>query len=125
LKSLGATWLVSGLVFCAFIRGPGTVSAWIIWGSLIFIVGWLVVGLPLIALGDRIFRVPFALVVCAGGLVAALLMLSPNLVVRFVGPQSHWVPFAIQDLAWPSVAFGVAAFATALYCFLSRGTRVL
>jgi hypothetical protein len=33
---VAAAWLVSGVIFVSLIRGPGTVAAWLIWGTGIF-----------------------------------------------------------------------------------------
>jgi hypothetical protein len=123
VKALSIIWLLSGLVFCLIIKGPGTLAAWTIWGSAVFIAGWVVVALPLIALGDRVFRIPAPLLVFAGGLTGALLMWAPSAVVRIVSPDVHYVPFSIRELAWPGLAFAVAAPATGLYLFFLKRAR--
>jgi len=120
LKSLGCSWLISGLIFCMIVKGPGTIWAWAIWGSGVFIAGWALIALPIVALGDRLLVVPLAGVTVVGGFAGALLMLSPNLAVRLASPRLHWAPFSLQDLTWPSLAFGIAAFATTLYCLLLK-----
>jgi hypothetical protein len=124
IKALGTTWLLAGVVFCIAIKGLGTVSAWLIWGSGVFIIGWLFIGLPLVAIGDRVTRLPALLLAFGGGLAGALLMLSPNLVGRIVQPDVHWAAFSFHDLAWPGVAFAVAFVAVTLYrTFLLRSLR--
>jgi hypothetical protein len=122
-KALGATWFVSGLIFCFVIKGPGTISAWIIWGTAVFIAGWIVVGLPLIALSDRIFRFHVVLVAGLSGLGGGLLMLAPNVLVRVLEPQAHFEVFATNQLGWPGVAFVIAASTTALYRVLLYRVR--
>jgi hypothetical protein len=112
------------MVFCVAVKGPGTINAWLIWGSGAFIVGWIVVALPLIAIGDRILRLPTLTLAFEGGFAGALLMLSPNLVVRIVQSDVHWASFSFRDFAWPGVAFAVAFVAVALYrTFLIRALR--
>ena len=34
--AVATAWLVSGVIFVSLIRGPGTVAAWLIWGTGIF-----------------------------------------------------------------------------------------
>lgn len=87
--------------------------------------GWLVVGLPIIALGDRIRGVPYPLLAFIGGLAGALLMLFPDVLARLTSPQAHYVPFSARDLRWPTVAFVVAAPTVTLYRFFLDKTRVV
>jgi hypothetical protein len=114
-KALGITWVLAGMVFCVAVKGPGTANAWLIWGSGVFTVAWLVVALPLIAIGDRVLRLPALTLAFGGGFAGAFLMLSPNLVIRIVESDVHWAPFSFRDFAWPGVAFAVAFVAVALY----------
>ena len=123
LKALGLSWLLSGIVFICVVKGPNTMSAWAIWGGAVML-GWIVVGLPLTALGDKIFRIPYVLLARIGGLGGGLLMLSPNLFVRLFSRPAHFAPFAVRNLALPSTAFAIAAATGRLYrCFLTRHSR--
>jgi hypothetical protein len=115
IKALGTTWLITGVGFCVLVKGPGTVIGWVIWGTGVFLVGWLVIALPLIAIGDRVMRIPALALAFAGGFAGAMLMLSPNLLLRLIQPHVHWVPFSFRDLAWPGIAFAVGFVGVALY----------
>ena len=115
LKALALTWLIAGVVFCILVRGPGTLIAWVIWGTGVFLVGWLVIALPLIAIGDYAMRLPGWALAFAGGCAGALLMMVPDLLVRSLQPNNNWTAFSFRDLAWPSVAFPVGFLAVALY----------
>ena len=124
VQALGVTWLIAGIMFCLVVRGPGVGSLWLIWGSGVFLVGWVFIAVPLIAIGDRIMRIPALALALAGGCSGALLMLSPNLLARILDPEVHYARFSFRDLAWPAVAFAVAFAATALYrVFLCRCMR--
>ena len=115
LKGLGIGWLVSGVIFCLLVNGPSTIAAWCIWGTPFFALGWVFVGLPLIALGERVFRVPYPLLLLAGGLGGALVMVLPAIVFGFYNaPGVHW-KYSISDLRWEGIAFVIAAPTTALY----------
>lgn len=114
-KALAIAWLLSGTVFCILVKGPGTVSFWCIWGSAFFALGWLLVGLPLVALGERILRVPFLRLIFAGGLGGALVMALPAIIFSYyLPPGAHW-RHSFNDLKWEGVAFATAALTTALY----------
>src|SRR5436189_3058909 len=86
LKALGIVWLVSGIVFTVVIRGPSTIQAWCIWGTAFFVIGWIMVGLPLIAIGELVYRVPYLLLAMVGGLGGALIMVLPGIILAFVNP---------------------------------------
>ena len=81
-----------------------------------------VIALPLIAIGDRIMRLPALALAFAGGLAGAILMLSPNLLVRLLQPDVHWARFSFRDLAWPGIAFPVGFVGVALYRMFLSGS---
>jgi hypothetical protein len=119
LQAAGAAWLVSGVVFTVVTKGPGTVAAWVIWGSPFFVAGWFLVGLPIVALGDRTLRMNAALLMAAAGVGGALVMELPAAVVRALSPQVHWA-WSLQDLKWPGFAFAIAASAAWFYRVLLK-----
>lgn len=93
-------------------------------GKRVFLVGWLVIALPLIAIGGRVMRLPALALAFAGGFAGATLMLSPNLLVRLIQRDVHWAPFSFRELAWPGIAFTVGFVGVALYrMFLVSITR--
>ena len=115
--AVAAAWLVSGVVFMSLIRGPGTVAAWLIWGTSVFAAGWILVALPLVSLGDRILRmgvIGLPLVAGAGGVFVIEL---PYLITRVLTPRIHYI-WSVRDLVWPSLAFGAGAFAGCVYRML-------
>jgi hypothetical protein len=111
--AVAAAWLVSGVIFVSLIWGPGTVAAWLIWGTGVFAAGWILVALPIVALGDRILRMG----VGTGGVFVIEL---PYLISRVLTPRIHFI-WSVRDLVWPSLAFGAGAFAGCVYrVLLSR-----
>jgi hypothetical protein len=115
-KALGITWFVSGTIFCLIVKGPDTLSFWCIWGSAFFALGWFLVGLPLLAFGERIFHAPLLLLIFAGGLGGALVMALPAIVFGYyLPPGAHW-KHSLNDLKWEGIAFVAAALTTGLYC---------
>ncbi len=121
IKASGVTWLASGIVFCFILKDVNAWTAWVLWGGGVFLAGWVCVGLPVVALGDRVRRIPFAVLCAGGGLAGAFLMALPNIWVRVFERDIHWAPFTLAGLVWPGIAFPIAALTTALYrTFLDR-----
>ena len=110
-----------GVIFVSLIRGPGTVAAWLIWGTGVFATGWILVALPIVALGDKIVRIGvigLPLVAGAGGVFVIEL---PSLITRVLTPRIHYI-WSVRDLVWPSLAFGVGAFAGCVYRMLPQSS---
>lgn len=119
LAAAGIAWLISGIVFVLVGKGPSAVSAWLIWGTGAFGTGWLFVGLPLVAVGDKVLRINKALLMIAGGAGGVLVIELPAVVVQLLTPGVHFV-WSFRDLIWPGLAFAIAAPATWLYRTLLR-----
>jgi hypothetical protein len=77
LEALSIAWLISGVVFAVVVKGPGTISAWLIWGTFFFLSGWMLVGLLIIALGVRVLTMSRPLVMIVAGTGGAVVMLLP------------------------------------------------
>ena len=118
IQAIVIGWLISGIVFFVTSKGPSGISAWCIWGTAFFVIGWVFVGLPLIVLGDRVHRVPSTMLIAAGGLSGALVMALPGIVFGFFTRSGvHW-KYELSDLKWEGIAFIIAAPTTALYLLL-------
>jgi hypothetical protein len=122
LEALSIAWLISGVVFAIFIKGPNTISAWLIWGTLFFVFGWVLVGIQIVAFGDRSLKVNQLLLMLVVGAGGAVVMLLPILVTKVLatkgGYRWSWSP---GDFLWPGVAFSIAGPTGWLYRrFLSK-----
>jgi hypothetical protein len=123
LRASGVAWLVSGATFALAVKSPETrngwlttVSAWSIWGTAFFVLGWIVVGLPIIALGERVLRMNALLLALVTGAGGALVMELPFLITKAItASDSFRWSWSVRELFWPSVAFAIAAFAGWLY----------
>jgi len=116
-SAVAATWLVSGVIFVSLIRGPGTVAAWLIWGTGVFAAGWILVVLPIVALGDRILRMGVIGLALAAGTGGVFVIELPYLITRVLTPRIHYI-WSVRDLVWPSLAFGAGAFTGCVYRML-------
>jgi hypothetical protein len=109
LDAAGIAWLISGVVFAVVIKGPGTISAWLIWGTFFFLSGWMLVGLPIIALGDKILRMSRLLVMIVAGTGGAAVMLLPIAFTKISATKGGYPwPWYLGDFLWPGVAFSIA-----------------
>ena len=115
--AVAAAWLVSGVIFVSLIRGPGTVAAWLIWGTGVFATAWILVALPIVALGDRILRMGVIGLSLAAGTGGVFVIELPYLITRVLTPRIHYI-WSVRDLVWPSLAFGAGAFAGCVYRML-------
>lgn len=117
LKVASIAWLISGSVFVVVVR---EISGWLIWGTLFILAGWIIVGLPLVALDDKILRMNRLLLMLIAGTGGALVMELPFVVTfvvtKLAAPKAgyRW-SWSLGDLAWPSIAFAIAAPAGWLY----------
>jgi hypothetical protein len=110
LSAAGIAWLISGIVFVVVVRGPAVIWGWLIWGTLFILAGWIIVGLPLVALGDKILRIGRLLVMLIAGIGGALVMELPSFFIMLATTNAgyRW-SWSLGDLGWPTIAFAIAA----------------
>lgn len=112
-------WGLAGLVFSLVVKGPNALAAWLIWGGIVCFVGWVLVGIPLVAAGDRICRIRPAVLVIGVGFCGALIMALPYLAAVLThnfGAGNHMVVAADATfLKFEGSAFLIAATAALLY----------
>ena len=112
-------WGIGGVVFSLLVKGPGTLLAWTIWGGGVCFVGWVLVGIPLVAAGDRIYRMRPAVLALGVGLSSVLIMSLPyvvGLLTNDFGAQGHIV-FMPGSTFWKfeGSAFAIASVSALLY----------
>ncbi len=118
--AIATSWALAGLVFCLVVSGPGTVSAWVIWGGGFCLLGWLLVGVPVVIAGDRILRVRPLILAFVVGFCGAVIVSFPYLVCvaaalfRRVGPVVGFAPSSTL-VKFEGSAFLIGATAALLY----------
>jgi hypothetical protein len=90
LEALGIAWLISGIVFTIVVKGPNTIPAWLIWGTSFFLAAWVLVGLPVVALGDRILRMNILLLTILAGIGGAVVMLLPIILTKVLATRGGY-----------------------------------
>ena len=92
--------------------------AWLVWGSGVCFEGWVLVGIPLVAAGDRVCRLRPAVLAIGVGFCGVLIMGLPYLAVLThnfgTGNQMVVAPGATL-LKFEGSAFLIAATAALLY----------
>lgn len=123
LWALGMVWVLGGVIWAATIKGPGVVAVWCIWGTGLFLIGWLLIGLPLILLDGRVLRIPYIVLALLAGLGGALILAVPTVIFMLLDPKEHW-DLSTTPLGWEGAAFAVASMAAVLYrWFLNRAVQ--
>jgi hypothetical protein len=121
---LGISWAISGSIFVALANGSDLLKAWLIGGTLFFVAGWVVVGLPLVALGSRICSPNyFPFITIAAGTAGGAIVFILELVMRSMD-RAHHYPWSLSDLVWPGIAFSIAAPTALVYCILLRASII-
>ena len=121
LTAVGVTWLLSSIGFGIYARDARALVAFLIWSVPFFVVGWVVVGVPLVAWSNQFSRKPGFLFVLGftGALAGGLIMLAPEVYVRWMSPKTHFMPFTLAELAgWPSLGAAIGATAMLFYGWL-------
>jgi len=119
ILAITVCWSIAGVFFSFLVKGPGTLVAWTIWGGAICFVGWVLVGIPLVAAGDRIYRMRPAVLALGVGLCGALIMCLPylsGLLTHDFGAEGHIV-VAPGSTFWKfeGSAFAIASVSALLY----------
>jgi len=121
LTAAGVTWLLSAIAFGIYYRDARAFVAFLIWSTPFFALGWVIVGVPLIALSNQLLWMPgFSLILgISGALAGGMIMLAPAALARWLSPQTHFVPFSVAELTgWPSFGAAIGAAGTLFYSWL-------
>ncbi len=119
LEALGICWFVAGIVFGLFLRDARGFFLFYFWSLPFFAVGWVLVGIPIIVMGNRIVRVPKILLGVAGAIAGALIVLLPTLVLwvtsrgaeHFKLDWDYW-------RGWPAFGAAIGASGVLVYSWL-------
>jgi hypothetical protein len=121
LTAVGVTWLLSAIAFGIYGRDARALLAFLIWSVPFFGLGWLIVGVPLIAWSGQLpLKTGFTLILgVIGALAGGIIMLAPGGLVRWISPGTHFAPVSMAELTgWPSLGAGIGAAALLFYGWL-------
>ena len=116
LAALGIMWFVSG-VGLGLRAGDGMASfAFFLWSIPLFLVGWVLLGIPVVAMGDRIYQAPTIVLGIAGAIAGALVMFLPAMIIWTVSSGVEHFNIDLPYLkGWPSFGAAIGAGAAILY----------
>jgi hypothetical protein len=119
LAALGICWFVSGVATGLYIWDVRGTFLFFFWSLPFFVVGWTLVGIPIIVMGDQILRIPKALLGVAGATAGAMVMVLPTLVLWAIslGTQHFRLDWAYLK-GWPAFGAGIGAAGVILYGWL-------
>jgi hypothetical protein len=119
LVALGICWFVSGVASGLYIWDVRGSFLFFFWSLPFFVVGWTLVGIPIIVTGNRILRIPKVLLGVAGATAGAMVMLLPTLVLWAIslGTQHFRLDWAYWK-GWPAFGAGIGAAGLILYGWL-------
>src|SRR6267154_81213 len=79
LRALGVCWFVSGVALGFYIWDVRGTLIFFFWSLPFFVVGWILVAIPIIVMGNQILRIPKILLGVAGAAAGAFVILLPTL----------------------------------------------
>lgn len=86
LTAVGVSWLLSGIAFSIYFRDVRALVAFMTWSVPFFTLGWVIVGVPLIGLSDKLpLTRGFSLILAiSGSLAGGVIMLAPGALARWM-----------------------------------------
>jgi hypothetical protein len=114
LEALGIVWFVSGIAFGAHFRDVSASLLFFFWSVPFFAAGWILAGIPIIAMGSRILKIPVFVLGILGAAVGFFVILFFPLLdwtIHLLRPVAG-VRYGL-DLRW-SYLIGWPAFCAAL-----------
>jgi hypothetical protein len=123
LAALGVCWFVFGVAFGFYIWDVRGIFLFFLWSLPFFAVGWILVAIPIIVMGNRILRIPKALLVVAGATAGVFVVLLPYLVLGASSGNQHFRLEWAYLKGLPAFGAGIGATGVILYGWiLSRAS---
>lgn len=116
LAALGITWFVSGVGLGLRVGDGVATFAFFLWSIPMFLVGWMILGIPIIAMGDRIDQAPTIVLGIAGAIAGAVVMFLPAMIIWTISPGVEHFNIDLPYLkGWPSFGAAIGGGAAILY----------
>lgn len=119
LVASGIAWFVSGVAL-GLRTGDGMASfAFFLWSIPMFLIGWVIMGIPVIAMGERIYQAPAIVLFIAGAMVGAIVLLLPTIVIWVNSRGAEHFEIDLSYLkGWPSFGAAIGAGIAVVYRWL-------
>jgi hypothetical protein len=89
LLALGPIWFVSGVAVAIQARDASVAPLVWVWSVPVFVFGWVLMGLPLIAMGDLVCRTPKIILGVAGAVAGILVILLPVAILELTDRKTN------------------------------------
>jgi hypothetical protein len=119
LFALAIAWFLSGLAFGIRVGDARACFLFFVWSVPLFAVGWILLGIPVIAMGTQILKHSRVVLGLSGAIVGFLIMLLPYEIVWMITPGAKqfkldWSFFK----GWPGFGAVIGAGAIFFYRWL-------
>jgi hypothetical protein len=120
IEAIGICWFVSGIASGLRFRDPRISFLFFLWSLPFFAVAWVLVGIPIIAMGNRILRIPPILLGIAGAIAGAFVIIFPFFVLAVISRGTvNFAGWRWSSLkGWPAFGAGIGASGVILYSWL-------
>jgi hypothetical protein len=116
--SLGAFWFLGGIGLALKVRDVQAALAFWIWSVPFFAAGWLLVGIPIILLANRLLRLSPIIIGSAGAAGGPIIMLLPWAILKILSHgREHYVLDWEYLRGWPLFGGLLGAGGAILYRF--------
>jgi hypothetical protein len=119
IAALGICWFVSGIASGLCYRDARVSFLMFLWSVPFFVAGFVLVGIPIVAIGNRILKIPKILLGLAGAVGGAFVILLPALVLwaGSLGSEHFRLDWAYLK-GWPAFGAGIGVSGVILYSWL-------
>jgi hypothetical protein len=119
VMALGICWFVFGVALGIYSRDARGTFLFFFWSLPLFAVGWALVGIPIIAMGNQILRISKVFLGFAGAAAGVLIVLLPTVVLSAISLGSgHFRLDWSYMKGWPVFGAGIGASGMILYSWL-------
>lgn len=116
IEAIGICWFASGILSGLRFRDPRVSFLFFLWSLPFFAAGWVLVGIPIIAMGNRVLKIPKIFL----GIAGAFLILFPIVIVSVISRGTvdftGWRWSSLKS--WPAFGAGIGASGVILYSWL-------
>jgi hypothetical protein len=123
IEAIGICWFISGIAWGFLYRDPRVAFLFFFWSLPFLALAWVLVGIPLIAMGNRIIRIPKVFLGIGGAIAGTFVMLFFFVAFSVIANGTiNLKGFKWSFLkGWPAFAPGIGASVVILYSqLLSR-----
>lgn len=96
INALAICWFVTAIAVGLYALDLRSFAAALIWSTPLFIPGWVLVALPVVAVGERILRIPVIILALMGAISGLLIVVLPFFIVWMIAPGSKHFKFEFQ-----------------------------